>query len=111
MIIKIDPVKQQEVMNVARGSMTLSFAQLMSGLVAEQWITIEEGDSWLTGTLPAPVVSIIETLPVEHQFAAKARAIRPTSVVRLDPLVNALGSAQNKTPEDLDEFFLKYSSI
>jgi hypothetical protein len=89
----------------------LSFAQLMIGLVSEGWITTAEGEAWLTGTLPAPVLTLIGTLPTGQQFAAKARALRPTIVERTDPLVSALGAAQKKTPEQLDDFFRTYAAI
>jgi hypothetical protein len=89
----------------------LSFAQLMIGLVSEGWITTAEGEAWLTGTLPAPVLALIGTLPAGQQFAAKARALRPTIVERTDPLVSALGAAQGKTPEQLDDFFRTYAAI
>ena len=89
----------------------LSFAQLMIGLVSEGWITTAEGEAWLTGTLPAPVLALIATLPKAQQFAAKARALRPTIVERTDPLVSDLGLAQKKTPEQLDDFFRTYAAI
>lgn len=92
-----------------RSAMTLTFAQLMIGLVTEAWITEAEGDAWLVGTLPAPVLALISTLPTEQQFAAKARAIRPSEVMRTDALVVSLGAAQGKTPEELDQFFGTYS--
>jgi len=89
----------------------LSFAQLMIGLVSEGWITTAEGEAWLTGTLPAPVLALIGTLPEAQRFPAKARALRPTIVERTDPLVSALGLAQGKTPEQLDDFFQTYAAI
>jgi hypothetical protein len=89
----------------------LSFAQLMIGLVSEGWITTAEGESWLTGTLPAPVLALIGTLPEAQRFPAKARALRPTIVERTDPLVSALGLAQGKSPEQLDTFFQTYAAI
>ena len=88
----------------------LSFAQLMIGLVSEGWITTAEGEAWLTGTLPAPVVALIGTLPEAQQFPAKARAIRPTLIERADPLVVMLGKAQGKKSEDMDNFFRKYAA-
>ena len=87
----------------------LSFAQLLIGLVTEEWITEAEGGAWLVGTLPDPVLGVIATLPTGQQFAAKARAIRPSTIVRADPLVGALGAAQGKTSEELDAFFQTYS--
>lgn len=89
----------------------LTFAQLMIGLVAEGWITEAEGDAWLTGTLPAAVSALIDTLPEGQRFAAKARAVRPSVVLRADPLVNTLGAAQGKTPEQMDAFFTTYAQV
>lgn len=94
-----------------RAGMSLSFAQLLIGLVTEGWITEAEGDAWLAGTLPAPVLALIATLPSGQQFAAKARAIRPSEVVRLDPLVGLLAAAQGKTDTDMDTFFTAYAQV
>ena len=87
----------------------LSFAQLLIGLVTEEWITEAEGGAWLAGTLPAPVLALIATLPANQRFAATARAIRPSSVVRADPLVAMLAAAEGKSADDLDTFFLAYA--
>ena len=87
----------------------LSFAQLLIGLVTEGWISEADGEGWLVGTLPAGVLALIGTLPTNQQFAAKARATRPSEIVRSDPLVNALGTAEGKTSVELDEFFITYS--
>lgn len=89
----------------------LTFAQLLIGLVAEGWITEAEGEAWLQGSLPPPVVALINTLPAYLRFAAKARAIRPSEVLRRDPLVEMLGAAQGKTAEQLDTFFSTYSQV
>lgn len=89
----------------------LSFAQLMIGLVSEGWITEVEGTAWLEGTLPFAVSLVIDTLPTNQQFAAKARAIRPSEIIRDDPLVSALAVAQGKTPEEIDDFFVTYSGV
>lgn len=91
--------------------MRLTFAQLLIGLVAETWITEAEGDAWLAGTLPTPVLALISTLPAEARFPAKARAIRPSEVIRHDPLVEMLGAAQGKTAAELDTFFATYAQV
>ena len=88
----------------------LSFAQLLIGLVTEGWITESEGGGWLVGTLPAPVLAVIATLPAGQQFAAKARAIRPSVIVRADPLVASLAAAEGKTSADIDAFFTTYAT-
>ena len=90
---------------------SITFAQLLIGLVTEQWITQYEGEAWLQGVLPAQVTALIETLPVEQQFPAKARAVRPSEVLRNDEFVVAMGAAQGKTPEQLDEFFRMYAGV
>jgi len=90
---------------------SITFAQLLIGLVSEGWITEAEGEAWLAGVLPAQVTALIATLPVEQQFAAKARAARPSEVLRMDPFVISMGAAQGKTPEELDQFFRTYSGV
>ena len=89
----------------------LSFAQLMIGLVTEGWITEAEGEGWLVGTLPGAVLTVIGTLPTNQQFAAKARASRPSDVERADPLVAALATAEGKTSAEIDAFFLTYAAV
>ena len=88
----------------------LSFAQLLIGLVTEEWITESEGGGWLVGTLPAPVLAVIATLPSNQQFAAKARAIRPSVIVRADPLVASLAAAEGKSSADIDAFFTTHAA-
>jgi hypothetical protein len=86
---------------------SLSFAQLVIGLVAEDWITEAEGEGWLVGTLPAPVLALIASLPEGQRFAVKARASRFTVAYLDDPMVQALAAAQGKSAE-LPAFFNTY---
>lgn len=90
---------------------SISFAQLLIGLVAEAWITEAEGEAWLAGTLPFAVLTVIDGLPVEQRFPAKARALRPSEVLRSDPLVGAMNAAAGKTQEELDQFFRTYAGV
>jgi hypothetical protein len=90
---------------------SITFAQLLIGLVTEAWITEAEGEAWLTGVLPTQVTALIDTLPVEQRFAARARATRPSEVLRMDSFVVSMGAAQGKTPEELDDFFRIYSGV
>jgi hypothetical protein len=83
----------------------MTFAQLLIGLVTEGWITEAEGDAWLAGTPPAPVLALIAQLPQGQRFAAKARAVRPSVVLLSDPLVQALGAMQGR---NLPAFFNTY---
>ena len=89
----------------------LSFAQLLIGLVAEQWITEADGNGWLTGTLPFAVLTVIDSLPEGQRFATKARALRPSEVLRNDPLVTAMGTAAGKTTAEIDTFFQTYAGV
>lgn len=90
---------------------SITFAQLLIGLVAEQWISEAEGEGWLGGALPGGVLAVIDTLPPEMRFAAKARALRPSEVLRHDQLVAAMGGAAGKTEAEIDDFFRKYAGV
>ena len=93
-----------------RAAMSLTFGQLLIGLVAEGWITEAEGEAWLEGKLPAAALALIDTLPTAERFPAKARATRPSIAERSDPLLNALATAEGRTPEELDTFFETYAN-
>lgn len=101
----------EEALAAERAAMRLSFAQLMIGLVTEQWITEAEADAWLAGTLPFAILTVIDGLPVEQQFPAKVRALRPSEVLRSDPLVAAMGTAAGKTATEIDAFFQTYAGV
>lgn len=89
---------------------SISFAQLVIGLVAERWITEEDGRLWLTGTLPPQVVSTINLIPEEQRFAATAKATRPSVVERMDPLVQRMALVQKRSDAEVDDFFRTYAS-
>jgi hypothetical protein len=101
----------EEILAAERAAMRLSFAQLLIGLVTEAWITEAEGEAWLIGTLPFAVLLVIDSLPAEQRFAAKARALRPSEVLRNDPLVTAMGTAAGKTTAEIDTFFQTYAGV
>jgi len=90
---------------------SISFAQLLIGLVTEAWISEAEGEAWLVGTLPAAVTAVIDSLPAGQQFPAKARALRPSEIVRNDPLVAAMGAAAGKIEAEIDTFFRTYAQV
>ena len=94
-----------------REGLSMSFGQMLIGLVAEEWITAAEGDAWLAGTLPAAVLTLINSLPEATRFAARVRAVTPSVVLRSNALVVALGVAAEKTPVELDTFFQTYSVV
>lgn len=89
--------------------MSMTFAQLLTGLVSEGWITEQEGYNWLKGEVPLMVKATIQTLPAQHRFAAYARAVAPTYVDRSDPMIEALRVVSYKSEDELDLFFQKYS--
>ena len=95
-----------------RAAMTLTFSQLLIGLVSMEWITETEGETWLKGNeLPAEVTSMIAGLPVEQRFPAKARALRMSVADRMDPLVLALAQGRGVPPEDMDVFFRTFGKL
>jgi hypothetical protein len=90
---------------------SITFRQLLIGLVAEGWITEAEGDAWLIGTIPAAASALVASLPEGQRFAARASIIRPSVILRADPLVAALAAAESKTSAELDQFFIEYAQI
>lgn len=88
----------------------LSFSQLVIGMVVTAQITEAEGEAWLTGNgLPQAMADLIAQLPVEDQFIARARALRPTVIERNDPLAIQLTQINGGTSEDMDAFFITFS--
>lgn len=96
---------------IDRGAMSLTFPQLLIGLVAEGWVTEPEATDWLNGTPPPAAMALIDTLPPEAQFAARVRLVRPTVVLRLDPLVQSLAAAEGRSDDEVDTFFATYAAI
>jgi len=88
----------------------MSFAQFMIGLVAEKWITEDDGRLWLTGTLPPQVISTINLIPAEQRFATTAKAMRSPVVYRDDPLVQMMTLVQKRSAAEVDDFFRTYAS-
>jgi hypothetical protein len=94
----------------AQQTTQITFAQLVIGLVAADWITEAEGDGWITGTLPPPVLALIAQRPAGQRFAARALALRPDVVRRSDQLITALGAALGKSSTQIDAFFNTYGA-
>lgn len=90
---------------------SLTFLQMIIGMVTEEWITEAEGDGWLAGTLPAPVLAVIAGMPQEYRFAARARALRPSVIERDEALVEALAQYVEKTSAEVDTFFRTYAQV
>lgn len=105
------PPTAEAILSAERQTMSMSFAQLLIGLVAEGWITSEQGENWLAGAPPAPVLAAIALLDPQLRFAALARATRPSVVFRTNSLVEMLALAQSKTPNQIDQFFRDYSKV
>lgn len=105
------PPTPEEILEAERRTMQLSFAQLLIGLVAEGWISEADGEGWLTGVLPPAVLATINLIPAEQRFAAKARAARPSVVLRTDPLVGMMAMAQGRSDAEIDAFFRAYASV
>lgn len=98
------PEFEWERMLPVRKAMRLSFSQFLVGLVTEGWITEQEGDAWVEGILPASILTMIQTLPADQQFAVRTHAKRMTEITRTDTLISLFD-----IPVDtMDDFFLKY---
>ena len=100
----------EELLLAEREAMRLSFAQLLIGLVDRQWISEDDGTSWLSGTLPATVIATINLLPAGDRFAATAKCLRPSYVYRLDQIVLMMAKVRGVSDEDVDALFRDYAS-
>ena len=109
--VKTAEDKAAEAAKTKLEGMSLSFAQLLSGLVDKGWITEQEGDAWLEGRIPNTVRQLINQLPQELRFRSRAKAARPERVLRDDMLVLALADKQSVSHEELDEFFTTYAKV
>lgn len=86
----------------------MSFSQLLFGLANEGWITEAEFDAWFAGTLPAPVLALIATLPTQAaRLEAKSKAQRPSEVLITDDLVQGLAAAEGRQAA-MQTFFNTY---
>lgn len=108
---EVPTLTPEQQLEMERSTMQLSFAQMVIGAVAEGWITQADGEGWLAGVLPPTVLSTISLLQPEHQFAARAKASRPSYVARLDPLVGMMALAQGRSPAEIDAFFRTYAKV
>lgn len=85
---------------------TITALQFIIWLVASGWITQDEGNAWLDGTLPQAMNDLLNAIPEEQRFAARARALKSTMIARNDPLITALAAMHNRSPEEVDQFFI-----
>lgn len=53
----------------------------------------------------------MERLTFDHTAGFAGRALRPSEVLRADPLVAAMGAGAGKTETEIDDFFRKYSKV
>lgn len=59
-----------------------------------------------TGSVPALIQAVFDTLPSDQAFVARVRWARMNSIPRLDSLVAAVGQALSMTTQQMDTFFI-----
>lgn len=95
----------------------LSFAQFVIGLTETGWITDAEAEAWLGGNaLPAAVEAALGQIPAQvsgqkPRLRARARALRPSVVMRNNELLAMMAAQRGATQEQLDNLFRTYSEI
>lgn len=95
-----------------RSTLKLSSSQLLIGLVSESLISADDARLWRGKTsLPLPIMQSVSTLPIDQQFIIETKILDIIYLSRLDNLTDVIGQAFNKTPEELDTFFLTYSKV
>jgi hypothetical protein len=109
----------EELLEIERFSMELSFAQFLVALEERGWITEEEAGAWLRAeALPVAVQGIIDGLPgvdpktgVNERLRAYARALRPSVIKRSNPLLLMMANARQVPAEEVDDIFRFYRDI
>jgi hypothetical protein len=111
------PLSDEEKLARERSQMQLSFAQFVVGLTETDWITDAEAEAWLAGNaLPAAVDAALAQIPAQAggqkpRLRARARALRPSTVVRTNELLALMAQSRGATQEQLDDLFRTYAKI
>lgn len=84
---------------------SITYRQFILGLLTASFITQEEALAAASGTIPASIDAIFDTLPIEDAVKAKITFKTMTSVYRSDPIVSAAGTALGQSSSDIDNFF------
>jgi hypothetical protein len=64
-----------------------------------------------TGSVPALIQAVFDSLAPTQSFAAQVRWARMTSIPRTDPLVAAVGQALSMTTQQMDTFFINAAAL
>lgn len=97
---------QQSVEIVEPVPTSVSRRQLLTGLAVVGWVSEQEAEAALaTGALPTAVETVINSLPEEERFTARMKWIGFQTAYRDDPMVAALAAAEEKTEQEVDDFF------
>jgi len=99
-------------MGQRRAAMSISPRQMILGMLANGWITAEEAVASATaGTMPAAVAAIVALMQAPDQVTARVTWARMTVVLRNDPMVSLLATAQGISDEDVDAFFAACATL
>jgi hypothetical protein len=108
----------EEILTVERSSAQLSFSQFIVGLSEQGWINQTEANNWLSAnSLPAAVEAAIAKLPEtapdgsNPRLRARARALRPSVILRTNELLLMMAAMRGATAAQLDDFFRVYATI
>src|SRR5210317_980494 len=102
----IDDRTPEEILEGKRRVATITFADLLRGLVQTNKITVAEAKTWVrTGTLPAAVDATTDALPLEDQIQADRELRYGANFPRNSIAIAAMQTAFNFTDEQVDNFF------
>lgn len=84
---------------------SISDRQFFQQLAAAGIITPDQALASNAAVIPAPLLTIIEQMPAEQQFAAKMLVSGATVFERSHPMTIAIGTAYGWTAAQVDDFF------
>jgi hypothetical protein len=110
----LEPLSTEVVTQAVAGVSTtpipnLTVRQFLCALTLEGLIT--ESEAMNRSSIPVAIDAYLATLPAESATVARITWATMVTIPRNDPLVDLLGAVLNKTPEQIDQFFIQAATI
>lgn len=90
---------------------SISDRQFFQQLAVAGIITQDQALASNAAVIPAPLLTIIDAMPANQQFATKMLVSGATLFERQNPVTIAIGSAYGMTSDQVDDFFRAAASL
>jgi phosphohistidine swiveling domain-containing protein len=90
---------------------SISDRQFFQQLAVQSIIAEDEALQANAAVIPSELMTLINGLPADQQFAAKMKVSRATTFYRTDPLTLAIGCAYGWSAAQIDAFFVAAAKL